>query len=142
MADFDPTKPVQTRYGSPARIICTDRKGGPPLLALVRGQEREERIFSFYPSGQVYTTHCSGLDLVNVPERESLFYNTYCDGGGTRWYATPEEARAGLAAYERWASAANAPNAYLGTIEIVREGGEGGVIVDRKLHNLLENNNG
>mgnify|MGYP000550111845 CR=1 FL=1 len=73
MADFDPTKPVQTRYGSPARIICTDRKGGPPLLALVRGQEREERIFSFYPSGQVYTTHCSGLDLVNVPERESLF---------------------------------------------------------------------
>ena len=69
MADFDPTKPVQTRDGSPARIVCTDRKGGPPLIALVRGQERAERICSFYPNGQVCTTHCSGPDLVNVPER-------------------------------------------------------------------------
>jgi len=133
MADFDPTKPVQTRDGSPARIVCTDRKGGPPLIALVRGPERAERVCSFYPSGQVYTTHCSGPDLVNVPERESLFYNVYCSHAATKRHATLEDARASVSPYTY---------SYLGTIEIVREGGEGGVIVERKIHNLLENDNG
>lgn len=35
MKAFDPTKPVQTRDGRKARIICTDAKGVLPIIALV-----------------------------------------------------------------------------------------------------------
>jgi len=32
---FDPSKPVQTRDGLPARIICTDAKCDFPIIGLI-----------------------------------------------------------------------------------------------------------
>ena len=43
MTKFDPTKPVQTRDGREARIICTDveRKGDWPIVALIKTSDGE-----------------------------------------------------------------------------------------------------
>jgi hypothetical protein len=75
---FDPSKPVQTRDGRPARIICTDRGGVYPIVALVKTPNSGIEIVGAYKmngSG----THCasSRLDLINVPERKSKFVNVY-----------------------------------------------------------------
>jgi hypothetical protein len=133
MADFDPTKPVATRDGRPARIVCSDRKGGAPIIALVTNPDGTEGAFFFHPNGQSILFRNSPHDLVNIPERVSLFYNVYSGGARTCRYATLAEALTFIHPTS---------SLYIGTIEIVREGGEGGVIVERKIHNLLENNNG
>jgi len=135
MADFDPTKPVQTRDGRSARILCTDRiSDAGNIVALVRIGRGVERVLTYYAAGHILEDgRKSHSDLVNVPERESLFYNVYCSHAATKRHATLEDARASVSPYTY---------SYLGTIEIVREGGEGGVIVERKIHNLLENDNG
>lgn len=68
---FDPTKPVQTRDGRKARIICTDHNHIQPVIALVEtgGVESIERHGldgSFnYAHGEP-STH----DLINIPEEK------------------------------------------------------------------------
>ena len=37
---LDINKPVQTRDGQPARILCTDKKGNLPILALFGEDDR------------------------------------------------------------------------------------------------------
>jgi hypothetical protein len=80
---FDPAKPVQTRDGRKARIICTDSKASPhyPLLALVGKQDGSEIILSFTPGG-AYQLGTTGVadDLVNIPEETVLYVNVYPQG--------------------------------------------------------------
>ena len=67
---FDPTKPVQTRDGRKARIICTDRKGTDfSVLALVLNSEGGESLETYTANGW-YTRNggMSGEDLINIPE--------------------------------------------------------------------------
>ncbi len=71
---FDPTKPVQTRDGRKARIICVDAAGKRPIAALITcidtGEEDPEVFFS---DGR-YCGHDDGesrIDLINVPEEET-----------------------------------------------------------------------
>ena len=132
MADFDPTKPVRTRCGCPARILCTDREsnGAGSIVALVRIRKGAERVHTYYAAGHLWEDgrEADG-DLVNIPARVSTFYNTYNDTGPCI-HPTLGFARQGVA---------YAARSYLGTIEIVNEGGG---IVERKFHNLLENENG
>jgi hypothetical protein len=68
---LDITKPVQTRIGKPARIICTDRKSknGYPLVALVDEGNGIERVYTYKTDG----TFLDGVpnrpdDLVNKVE--------------------------------------------------------------------------
>lgn len=64
---FDPTKPVRTRDGRPARIICTDRKalGAAPIAALVMGVSGEDLSWH-NEDGIKYGYHHSAVhDLVN-----------------------------------------------------------------------------
>lgn len=76
---FDPTKPVRTRDGTPARIIATDAKGEYPIIALVG--DDEEDPFTFTAEGRYWTgNEESGQDLVNAPETVERFYNVYLDG--------------------------------------------------------------
>lgn len=67
---FNPNKPVQTRDGRPARIICTDMEGGAySIVAIVTttGQEHAETFTSAgtyrYEPGHANDAR----DLVNVP---------------------------------------------------------------------------
>jgi len=69
--EFDPTKPVQTRSGQKARIICTDCKSpeGFPIIALVDDGRGCEDPKSYTDDGAYYSKEKEELlDLVNVPE--------------------------------------------------------------------------
>ncbi|NIA67799.1 hypothetical protein HBA54_04275 [Pelagibius litoralis] len=69
---FDPTKPVQTRDGRKARIICTDRRTTVySILALITENDGYEYIESYTKAGHRYGDEdcdsCS-VDLINIPE--------------------------------------------------------------------------
>lgn len=75
-------KPVCTRDGRPARIVCFDRRGIKydkpfPILALVDGEEQEEAI-AYHEDG----TQCTGetsYNLFMVSEKKSGWINVYKD---------------------------------------------------------------
>lgn len=79
MADFDPTKPVRTRDGRPARIICTDaKKGDYPIIALVTERESEnEEPWTFTAEGKFNGCLQDAMDLVNAPQRHVRWVNFY-----------------------------------------------------------------
>lgn len=68
---FDPTKPVQTRDGKPARILCTDFKSNDhdlPIAAAVMLEYGNEAVCFYTVSGLFHDNALfSSLDLVNVP---------------------------------------------------------------------------
>ncbi len=81
---FDPTKPVQTRDGRKARIICTDRKGSDPqysIIALVVPAFGDhEQAIAYMADGRFNTVlpeHSS--DLINTPARikREVWINVY-----------------------------------------------------------------
>lgn len=86
---FDPTKPVQTRDGRKARIICTDLNSPDGcIVALVESSDRynptDERVKVYYSDGKwVRNSHTSMLvDLVNISMKTSTWQNVYdtCTG--------------------------------------------------------------
>lgn len=92
---FDPTKPVRTRDGRAARIICTDRCDGLyPIVALVVGGEGRESIEVYTSDGRwdapLKNEH--PRDLFNIPEERSRWMNVYTDGTINWAYATREQA--------------------------------------------------
>jgi hypothetical protein len=98
---FDPSKPVQTREGSPARIICTDRKFKSldnykdwPILALF-GNGPNEIVGAFMRDGRMFSTRDDPRDLVNVPDIRYEYQNVYKRGTSTPrfCYATLEAAK-------------------------------------------------
>lgn len=130
MAEFDPTKPVQTRDGRPARIICTDRKHSRDVIvALVTTDTGEERIYDFSEAGFFLSYQESGVDLVNIPARRHEYVNCYANAEPC-FHSSWETARQG---------ATNSDRVYIGTVEIVCEDD---VAVERKLHYLKEETRG
>jgi len=78
---FDPTKPVQTRDGRKARIICTDRNDADfPIVALVDDGVYEEP--KTYDSEGAYLPNMgeSASDLINIPDTKYL--NVYLHSTG------------------------------------------------------------
>jgi hypothetical protein len=80
-APFDPSKPVRTSDGKPARIICTDaREAGfmdYPIIALVADEKGEEWINHFESDGSAIGKRNR---LVNIPERIEGWVNVYREG--------------------------------------------------------------
>ena len=72
---FDPTKPVRTNDGRPARIICTDRvEANYPVLALVTSPTGREVPRSFTLDGSpMHGSTRSGLE--NIPVTKTHFVN-------------------------------------------------------------------
>lgn len=72
--------PVQTRDGKPVRIICFDRKGNNPIVALVGD---EEVIFWYDETGK----QCAGIhgnkDLFMATTKHEGWINLYKDEDGT-----------------------------------------------------------
>ena len=67
---FDPTKPVQTRNGSKARIVPADRRHpSHPICALVLYADGTEGVYFYEPDGCSCGPEKSLFDLVNIPER-------------------------------------------------------------------------
>ena len=77
-------KPVCTRDGRKARIICFDRKGKQPIIALVIQDNGEEFIENYHLSGRfnVDETFENNRDLMMLPEKKEGWVNVYkeCDG--------------------------------------------------------------
>jgi hypothetical protein len=75
---LDLNKPVQLRDGTPARIICTDRKGGDrPIMALYVGPDGYEVMRTYRAGGAYYVDRLCDYDLVNVPLKKEGWVNIY-----------------------------------------------------------------
>lgn len=79
MLKFDLTKPVQTRDGCLARILCTDRASTDyPVIALINNYHLDVyTLEGKWLDGQSEDADC---DLINVPEKTSRFLNVYANG--------------------------------------------------------------
>ena len=83
-------KPVYTRGGRKARIVCFDRIDARPILALVPSTDgKGEDVFDYFVSGKrIANSLESDLDLMMLPEKKEGWVNIYKE----RIYSTKEEA--------------------------------------------------
>lgn len=93
---FDPTKPVRTRDGKPARIICTDRVGNYPIIALVQAANQEE-VLKYKSDGKFSgSDYAHPADLENIREKftRTVWLNVYSQGpsGDTAVHSSREAA--------------------------------------------------
>lgn len=110
---LDITKPVRTRDGRPVRVLCTDKKGNFPIVALITDGNEKETVCTYNTEGHYYSSGgVCDADLVNVPERVERWLNIYHP---KRW-ARPE--------FEKSLEDANcmAGDNRLGVLHIVYEG--------------------
>jgi len=78
---IDPKKPVMTRDGRPARIICTDRIGNAPIIALVNRHETEFTVAVTAEGRVPWSTGSHESDLINIPAKRTGWVNVYRTGG-------------------------------------------------------------
>ena len=72
-------KPVCTRDGRKARIICFDQKDIAPIVGLVTGLDGRESIYAFYKDGRVSSQKERVDDLMMLPEKKEGWVNVYKD---------------------------------------------------------------
>ena len=70
-------KPVCTRDGRKARIICFDRKGDTSIVALIMGDNDREEIHSYYKDGKSVRNQEYHYDLMMLPEKKDGWLNVY-----------------------------------------------------------------
>ena len=86
-------KPVCTRDGRKARIICFDKKGDYPIVALVNDYNNEEYIKSYDKFGKKFIAGETTDDLMMLPEKKEGWVNVYKGGLlDTKSYPTKKEA--------------------------------------------------
>ena len=88
-------KPVCTRDGREARIVCFDRIDAKPILALVRSTDgKGEDVFDYFVNGKRFANALEGdLDLMMIPEKKEGWVNVYKGGLlDTKSYPTKKEA--------------------------------------------------
>ena len=75
-------KPVCTRDGSPARIVCFDRKSYRPIVALAEnGSDENEYVMCYTDEGYYNCKEIpTGCDLMMTPERHEGWVNVYQGG--------------------------------------------------------------
>ena len=79
----NPDREVVTRDGKKVRIICTDRKGDTPIIALVyNANEGQEYGYAFYSDGKIFRDRNDELDLFFAPEKHEgwIIINKWPDG--------------------------------------------------------------
>ena len=93
----NPSRKVVTRDGRKVRIICTDRKGTTPIIALVNSGVSEELGYAFYSDGKYFIDKDDKVDLFFAPEkhegyvhiiRNEVYNEAYCG----KIYDSKEEA--------------------------------------------------
>lgn len=70
-------KPVCTRDGRKARIICFDKKGAYPIVALVNDYNEEEYIKNYDEFGKKFIGGETSEDLMMLPEKKEGWVNVY-----------------------------------------------------------------
>lgn len=99
---FDPSKPVQTRDGQKATIICDTRRFTYcehefPIVALVHRKDGEDSIITTQADGHTFIDGSENpLDLINIPEKRTCWGNVYLYNDGRQpciaTHGTREEA--------------------------------------------------
>lgn len=80
---FDPTKPVQTRCGYPARILATDLKNpNHPIVAAVTKDSGTEMVESYKQCGTLWNSGLDEMDLINIPQKHVRWVNVFGSGDG------------------------------------------------------------
>lgn len=100
-------KPVCTRDGCKARIICFDRKDNTPIVALIERVDGIEILQCYHNDGKCFHYETSNNDLMMLPEKKEGYANIY----RSQIYDTLERAKE---AYKRTCNDDN----YLQTIKI------------------------
>lgn len=88
MANVDWTKPIQTRDGRKARVICTDAKKSRSVIVLVENSSGGEHVHDYEDNGSHYSVNSEAhvLDVINVPEKRTwkgwinVYENGYIEG--------------------------------------------------------------
>ena len=99
----NPNRQVVTRDGRKVRIICTDRKGATPIIALVNSGVSEELGYAFYSDGKYFIDKDDEVDLFFAPEKHEGWINLFrdcCSGvkyPGCRLFNTKKEDKQSLA---------------------------------------------
>lgn len=70
-------KPVCTRDGRPVRVLCYDRLGAFPVVALVKDGDEVENTQCFTTNGSYYVGRESDTDLMMKPTKRTGFINIY-----------------------------------------------------------------
>lgn len=79
----NPSRQVVTRDGRKVRIICTDRKGDNPIIALVYNANVEQEYgYSFYPDGKYFIDKDDEVDLFFAPTKHEGWMNLYKKNSG------------------------------------------------------------
>ena len=75
-------KPVCTRSGRKARIICFDRKDNTPIVALIESVNHAEILQCVHNNGKCFHYDTSNNDLMMLSEKKEGWVNVYrdCDG--------------------------------------------------------------
>ena len=81
-------KPVCTRDGRKARIICFDAKCTLPIIALVTNTGGNESLIRYYSNGSFTNLNEAGCDLMMLPEKKEGWVNV----SKFSIYASKEEA--------------------------------------------------
>lgn len=109
-------KPVCTKDGRPARIICFDRKSneGYPIVALITNSNNNEDISTYNTAGKFYHAGPSDLDLFMVSKKHEGWTNLYKDRDN------PSKIFSGYYIYNSEQAAKEASNAsqYIATVKI------------------------
>ena len=70
-------KPVCTRGGRKARIICFDRKDNTQIVALIERDNHEEVLQCYFDNGRCCCDVTSDYDLMMLPEKKEGWVNIY-----------------------------------------------------------------
>ena len=79
----NPDSEIVTRDGRKVRILCTDRKGDTPIIALVHdANDGQEYGYAFYSDGKFFRDGGDELDLFFAPEKHEgwIIINKWADG--------------------------------------------------------------
>lgn len=79
----NPERKVVTRNGRKVRIVCTDRKGDTPIIALVYdANDGQEYGYAFYSDGKYFIDKDDEFDLFFAPEKHEgwIIINKWPDG--------------------------------------------------------------
>ncbi len=77
---FDPTKPCTTRDGREVRLFSERMKNG-DLVGAVTEKDGCEVCKTWEPDGRTWAGLKMSSDLINIPEKRTVWVNFYRDGG-------------------------------------------------------------
>lgn len=80
----NPSQKVVLRSGSDVRIICTDKKGEFPIVALVEDDEQGEFTICYRKTGRFLIERESPNDLVFAPTKQEGYVNIYRSNNDTK----------------------------------------------------------